>query len=536
MRSLLLCGITTLLFTTFGCTGKIERPKDTIYYNISGEPTTLSPLSSSDAYSSEVQSYVFDSLLTRDLETYEWKPVLATEWTVSKDNKIYEFKLREGVKWSDGAEFTAEDVKYSFDVIFSDKYKSVQYRSYYEGIKDVQIIDKYRVRYTTKDEYFLNFDIVAGMAILPKHFYEDSTKTEKDFNRTLIGTGVYKIGKYEKGQKITMVKNPLWWGKDLEEYKNQYQINKIVLRFISEENVYLELLKKGDLDFNGLRNEAFMKKTNGPLWEKRIVKVKTENKTPKPYTFIGWNYRHKILKDRQVRKALGMLVNRQFMIDKFEYGMADLATGPVYVQSDYANPAVKPLAFNPKEALKILKEAGWRDSNKDGILDKVINGEKTNLSITILEPNPIYVKYLTIYKEDARKVGVEINIKPIEWNSFVKLLDERNFEAVRLAWSGGSIDWDPKQIWHSSSINGVGSNFVGFSNPEVDQLIDDSRRSYDREKRIKMLRRVHELISNDYPYVFFFNNKYTLYAHNKRVQKLKDSFPYGIGQQYWIIK
>lgn len=535
MRSLLLSGITTLILFV-SCTGKIERPKNTIYYNLGGEPTTLSPLSSSDAYSSEVQGYVFDSLLTRDLETYDWKPVLAVEWSVSKDKKVYDFKLRQGVKWSDGVDFTAEDVKYSFDVIFTDKYKSVQYRSYYEGIKEVQIIDKYHVRYITRDDYFLNFDIAAGMAILPKHYYEDTTKTEKDFNKVLIGTGVYMVGKYEKGQKITLVKNPLWWGKGLPEYKDEYQIEKIVLRFIQEENVYLELLKKGDLDFNGLRNEAFMKKTNGPLWEKRVVKVKTENKTPKSYNFIGWNYRHKILKDREVRKALGMLVNRQFMIDKFEYGMAALATGPVYFQSDYANPNVKPLEFNPKGALKILKAAGWKDSDQDGILDKVINGEKTNLSITILEPNPIYVKYLTVYKEDARKVGVELNIKPIEWNSFVKLLDERNFEAVRLGWAGGSIDWDPKQIWHSSSISGVGSNFVGFSNPEVDQLIDASRRSYDRETRIKMLRRVHELISNDYPYVFFFNNKYTLYAHNKRVTKPKDTFPYGIGQQYWVIK
>lgn len=535
MRSLLLGGI-TILFLLIGCSGKIERPKNTIYYNLGGEPTTLSPLSSSDAYSSEVQGYVFDSLLTRDLETYEWKPVLATEWSVSKDKKIYEFKLREGVKWSDGKDFTAEDVKYSFDVIFSDKYKSVQYRSYYEGIKEVQIVDKYKVRYITRDDYFLNFDIAAGMAIIPKHFYEDTTKTEKDLNRTLIGTGVYMIGKYDKGQKITLVKNPYWWGKDLEEYKEEYRIDKIVLRFISEENVYLELLKKGDLDFNGLRNEAFMKKTNGPHWEKRIVKVKTENKTPKPYNFIGWNYRHKILKDREVRKALGMLVNRPFMIQKFEYGMSELATGPVYVQSDYANPNVKPVEYNPKEALKVLRNAGWKDSDQDGILDKVINGEKTNLSITILEPNPVYTKYLTIYKEDARKVGVEINIKPIEWNSFVKLLDERNFEAVRLGWSGGSIDWDPKQIWHSSSASGTGSNFIGFENAEVDRLIDASRRSYDREERIKMLRRVHEIIANDYPYVFFFNNKYTVYAHNKRVQKPRDTFPYGIGQQYWVIK
>jgi ABC-type transport system substrate-binding protein len=133
-------------------------------------------------------------------------------------------------------------------------------------------------------------------------------------------------------------------------------------------------------------------------------------------------------------------------------------------------------------------------------------------------------------------VGVDINIKNIEWNSFVKLLDEKNFEAVRLAWGGGGVDWDPKQIWHSDSIEGASSNFISYSNPEVDRLIDQARKLYDREDRIPLLRRVHKLISDDYPYIFWFNPQYSLYGHSKRVIKPKDTFKYGIGQQYWKVK
>lgn len=525
-----------LAFSTLSsCQGKNKKSSNSIYYNLGGEPTTLNPMSAADAYSSSVHAYIFESLLDKDLDTYEWKPSLATEWTISKDKRVFDFKIRPGVKWQDGVELTAEDVKFSYDVIFTDDWKAVQLRPYYEAVKDVQVIDKYTVRFTVKDDYFQNFDVCAQLTILPKHFYTNP-ENKKEFGKKLIGTGPYLFTKYDKGQKIILVKNPNWWGNTLEETKNTNLIKKIVLRFSAEENVSLELLKKGDLDFLGLRPEGFVKKTVGQVWEDKIVKVKAENKTPKGFSFIGFNFKNPILKDIEVRKALSMLFNRPLMLDKFEFNLSESASGPIYVQSDYANPDVKPVAYEPQAALKLLNQAGWKDSDKDGILDKKINGKKTNLSITILEPIQDMVKYLTIFKEDASKVGVEINIKNVEWNSFVKLLDEKNFEAVRLAWSGGGVDWDPKQIWHTDSSLGAGSNFISYSNKEVDRLIDQSRKIYDKQKRVDILRRVHFLISNDYPYIFFFNSKYSLYAHTKRVVKPKDTFIYGIGQQYWTLK
>src|SRR3989344_5643248 len=190
-----------------------------------------------------------------------------------------------------------------------------------------------------------------------------------------------------------------------------------------------------------------------------------------------------------------MLFNRPLMLDKFDYNLEEYATGPILVQSAYANREVHLVPYDPNEALKILNQAGWRDTDKDGLLDKVINGKKTKLSITIMEPTQEQMKYLTIFKEDASKVGVEIGIKNIEWNSFVKLLDEKKFEAVRLAWGGGSVDIDLKQIWHTSSSQGAGSNFISYSNPEVDRLIEQSRKTYEKEQRIPLLQKAHALIA-----------------------------------------
>jgi ABC-type transport system substrate-binding protein len=531
------CYLSIILMAFFltSCSEGPKRKSNAFNYNLGGEPTTLNPMSSSDGYSQAVHSYVFESLLTRDVDTFEWKPALATEWTISKDKKIFEFKLREGVKWHDGIELTAEDVKYSYDVIFTDEFKAVQLRSYYESIKSVEVLDKYRVRFTVKDDYFQNFDVCAGIDVLPKHFYENK-ENKKDFGRKLIGTGAYMLTKYDKGQKIILVKNPSWWGNNVESEKETNNFSKIILKFAKDENVQLELLKKGDLDLLNLQPEGFVKKTVGEIWENKIVKVKTQNKSPKGFNFIGWNFKHPILKDKQVRKALSMLFNRNLIIEKFEYNLSEPATGPIYVQSDYANPNVKAVDFNPKEALKVLNIAGWRDSDKNGILDKIIDGKKKELTLTILEPASDMMKVLTIFKEEARKIGVEINLKTIEWNSFVKLLDEKNFEGVRLAWGSGGVEWDPKQIWHSSSSQGAGSNFISYSNPEVDSLIDQARKLYEREKRIPLLQRVHQLIADDYPYIFFFNRNYTLYTHTKRIWKPKDTFQYGIGTQYWKIQ
>lgn len=526
-----------LLLTLISCRENARKKGNSITYNIGSEPATLNPLSAKDASAASVHSYIFETLLDKDLETYEWKPMLATEWSISKDKKVFDFKLREGVKWHDGREFTAEDVKYSYDVIYTDDFKAIQIRPYYDAIESVEVLDKYRVRFKVKDDYFQNFDVAATLTILPKHFYSDKkNKEEKIFGKKLVGTGPYKLNKYNRGMKIVLRQNPDWWGRKVESEKNSHLIKKINLRMVNEESVSLELLKRGDLDFQSFRPEAFVKKTNGEIWEEKIVKVKTENKTPKGYSFIGFNLKHPILKDREVRKALSMLFNRPLMLKKFEYDLSVPANGPIYVQSDYNNPEVEPVPYDPQQALKILRNAGWRDTDKDGVLDKVIKGKRTPLSITIMEPLADVMKYHTVFKEDASKVGVDIKIKNIEWNSFVKLLDEKNFEAVRLAWSGGGVEWDPKQVWHSDSIEGASSNFISYSNPEVDRLIDQARKLYEREERIPLLRRVHKIIANDYPYIFWFNPQYTLYGHTKRVIKPKETFKYGLGQQYWKVK
>jgi ABC-type transport system substrate-binding protein len=515
---------------------KTSAAGGTFNFNLTQQPTTLNPLSSSDYYASQVQSNIIEGLAARNVDTYEWEPALATKWEVSEDGLVYTFTLREGVKWHDGKPFTAEDVKFSFDAIMhpKNKYSTAHSKPYFENIKDCKIVEPNKVQFTAKKKYFANFDVVAGISVVPKHLYEDPTKEQKkELNKTIVGTGPYTLGEWRRGKYIILNKNKAWWGSEIK--KGEYNFAKVRMRFIKEGNIAIQRLEKGDLDYNSLTAEEYVKKTSGKKWGKSVKKVKYQNSAPKGYGFIAWNQKNDLFKKQEVRKALYHLIDREKMIEKYDYGLRLPATGPWYQQSIYADPSVKPIGFDPAKALELLRKNGWSDSDGDKVLDKKVNGKTVPFRFTILEPNKEFTKYLVTFQQDAKKAGIDVQIKVVEWNTFIKLLNERKFEAVRLGWSGGAVDYDPKQIWHSESANNKGSNFISYSNKKVDTLIDKARKTLEREKRIPILREVYREIAADVPYAFLFNSKFGFYGHSKRVEKPKDTFKFGVGTDYWSL-
>lgn len=508
----------------------------TFIFNLGAEPSTIHPITSTDLYSRFVKDYVLDSLLDRDAETYEWKPRLAEKWEISKDKKVFTFFLRKNAFFHDGHPVTAEDVKFSFDAVFNPAYSAAHLIPYFEGLSRVEIVDPYTVKFYTKDNYYKNFDTAASLLkVIPKHIYSDVEKSKK-MNKQIIGCGPYALDSYDRGQKIMLKKFDKWYGNSNAEYKGSYNFEYIKMTFVKEENVELEMIKKGDLDYLALTAEAYNKKTEGEPWGTKVIKYKVENSAPKSYGFIGWNFRRDLMKDRNVRLALAHLLNREEMNKKFRYGMGQLATGPYYIGSMYHSPNIKAIEYNPTKALEILKKAGWTDSNKDGVLDKMVGGKREDLRFTLIHSSKDAEKYFTMYKEDLKKAGIDMEIKYLEWNSFVKLLDDGNFDAVALAWGGGDVDEDPKQIWHSSSAVPGGSNFIAYKNPETDKLIDQARQEYDLNKRKKLLQKFDEIVAADAPYAFLFNDKFSMYATTAKIKKPADTFKYEIGRDYWWLE
>lgn len=533
-----------VVFIFVGCTKpepvnkKASDSNEATYYlALDAEPQTLNPIKSSDLYARKIFSLVVEGLAYTDLNTYEPLPALATSWEVADDGLTYTINLRKGVKFTNGEVFNAHTFKRNFDMRMDDAYEALSSRSYIENAKVVEVIDDHTLKVVFAEKYFGNFDYFAGgiLSQVPIEMYKDP---KAKLNKTVVGTGPYMLDKYDKGRSITLKKNPEWWGwKETHPYyKGIHQFDKIHFKFVKEETRQLEMLKKGQIDFIGLTAEQYVKKAVGEPWGTKVKKLEVQNSGPKGYGFVGWNFKNKLFQNKNVRVALTHLMNRQLMIDKFAYSKSELATGPWFKGSPYANKNTKPLLFDSKKAIRMLAKEGWTDSDKDGVLDKVIDGNKTDFKFTLMFSNRDSEKYFTIYKEDLKKAGIDMSLKIIEWNSFVKALDEQKFDAVNLGWGGGSVHNDPKQIWHSESAKPGGSNFISYKNAEVDKLIDEGRKIIDNKERAKEWAKVYDLIAQDAPYVFMFNKKYDHYAVTEKIGMKKPTYNYGIGQQYWYAK
>ena len=525
------------MFGLFSCTNKktklhIKR-SETFFNNLSGEPENLHPIRSTDYYSSVVQSYILESLLQRNKDTYEWEPSLAKKWKISPDGKTFTFEIFDNLKWSDGEALTVQDIKFSFEAYRNPEYGGIRYLPYFEKMDSVKILSDKKIQFTVKEAYFGNFQVIANMDIIPEHIYKDP-KTR--LSKNIIGSGPYKLENYMKGKILVLKKNLLWEGKNNLANKGKWQFKTLVFRFIKEDTDTLLRMEKEHLDFSSLSAEAFVEKTKKAPWGTRIRKVKYTNKQPSGYGYIGFNLKKPLFQDKKVRKALAHLLNRELMNKKFEYSQRELARGPWYFWSDYANPHVEAIKFDPKKAVEILKSMGWADKDKNGILEKTIKGKKKELAFTILFSNTESEKYLTLYQEDLKQVGIKLSLKVLDWTSFLRLIDDRNFDAVMLGWSGGSIDLDPKQIWHSESSQQKGSNFISYSNPEVDALIDKGRSQMNKQERIKTFRKVYRLIAKDVPYIFMFNTRRRFYGVHQRIDTPADTFNYDTGLSYWSLK
>ena len=231
-----------------------------------------------------------------------------------------------------------------------------------------------------------------------------------------------------------------------------------------------------------------------------------------------------------MRKALTMLVNRQQIIDKLLFGESVEVTASFYVMGPDYDSSLQPYPYDPEKAKSIFESKGWRDTDGDGILDK--NGKKFSFSFMYAAHSKTSERLATIMKEDFKKNGIEVGIERLEWGSFLKRVDERNFDSLILGWNM-PFESDLYQVWHSSQIKD-GSNFVSYSNPELDRLIESVRPELDYKKRIEIYRKIHSIMYEDQPYTFLFCNP-TLVALSRRFDNVK-VHKAGLDYREWVIR
>ena len=521
-----------ILLGLFACTSKQNlrnKENNTLYLSLP-QPGSLHPIRSTDLYAYKIQQSVIESLLGRDIDTYKLEPWLAHSWKIHPNRLTYTFYLRKNIFWHDGKPLTADDVHFSLKAIQDISYGGARHISYYENISKSEVINSHTIRFYAKERKYGTFEKLAtGLPVIPRHIYENK---KTGLNKILVGSGPYQLKEYKRNKKIVLEKNKNWWGLKTALFKEQYHFDQIFYRLIQDTHDELIRMSQGQLDFLSLTSESYFKKTNKPPWNETVFKKQIENKSTKGYSFIGWNLTRPLFQNKNVRKALSLLLNRTLINEKFNNNANYLSAGPIYSASDYAPSDIQPVLFNPKKALELLNRQGWSDSDKNGVLDH--HGDKKEFRFTLLFANKDTEKYLTIYQEDLKKYGIIMSLKMMEWTSFIKLIDEGQFDAVTLGWGAGSIEWYPKQIWHSASIKNQGSNFIGYNNPEVDRLIDRADKELDRSKRIQILRKVYKMIVEDHPYTFLFSPRYGFYAYSNRMEMEKPTYKYGVGvERYW---
>lgn len=482
-----------------------------------------------------ISGHVYDSLLEQDPETYEFIPSLAEKWEISPDKKVFTFWLNPNAKFSDGKPVTSADVKFTWDTIMNPKNKTVPFQSHYASFESCEAVDAKTVKFKAKTVHFKNLEKVAGLIVLPKHFYSTGD-FNKAFHSKMLGSGPYTLESIRPGERYILKRNPNYWAASLPQNVGRFNFDKLIFRSVDDPTVMHELFKKGEIDyFYYLSSKMWSTETSeGPYAKNYIVKIKAENLTPFGTQGVVWNLRRPLFQDRKVRLALSHLMNREQWIKELFYNNYVLASGPVALKSEYHSPKNKPVPYDPKAAIALLKEAGWAPG-PDGILKK---GD-TRFEFELLTDSQGSMRWLTRYQEDLKKAGIKMNIRTTDWATSIKLVDDWQFDAKEQA-RGRDVDpGDFAVAWGSDAADKKGSaNSPGYKNPQLDKLAAEVDQQFDRKKRIELVKQIDEIIGHDQPLSFaweatFFRlghwNRYS-YPNNKPYYKYSNwlsSF------QYW---
>ncbi|OGV96236.1 MAG: peptide ABC transporter substrate-binding protein [Nitrospinae bacterium RIFCSPLOWO2_02_39_17] len=431
----------------------------------------------------------------------------------TEHNPVIIFHLRKGVLFHDGHEFDARDVKFTYESIMDPRNLSPRV-SDYEPVKSLEVIDKYTVKITYKRLYSPAISTWM-MGILPEHLLNKEALTKEakakgadpnkftirdsDFNRNPVGVGPFKFKEWKSDEYIRLVKNDGYW-----EGPPNYK--EFIYRIIPD-------LLGQEMEFYAGTVDSYDAQAHQVERFKKDKRFHNFSGLSYGYTYIGYNMRRDIFKDWRVRKALGMAINVDEIIKYLFYNQAEKITGPFVKQTDYYNHNITPLPYDPEGALKLLEEAGWKKVN--GRLEK--NGKPFQFIIITNHGNELRKAIMIIAQNSWKKLGIDVRADTVEWAVFLKkYIDVGNFDAVILGWSMG-IDPDLYQIWHSSQTGPFQLNFVGYNNPEADDLIIKIRQEYDRNKQIEYCNKLHEIIYRDQPYTFLYVGKWTALMDKKIV-------------------
>ncbi|GJL64330.1 MAG: hypothetical protein NPIRA04_29840 [Nitrospirales bacterium] len=436
---------------------------------------------------------------------------------VSEHNPHILFHLRKGVRFHDGHEFDAGDVKFTYDAIMDSKNLSPR-TSNFEPIKSVEVVDAHTVNVIYKRLYSPAIDAWT-MGILPEHLLNQEAMNQEMqerelseeaqtnfgmrdslFNRQPIGSGRFQFVDWQGDEFIQLQRYEAYWDGPAE-YHEYYM--RVIPDLLTQEMEFLS----GAIDYYVAQPHQVARYKDAPSYQ-------SFSSMGFAYTYIGYNNRKPLFAEAKIRRALGMAVNVKDFLKYVVYGEGKRTTGPYSQNTEWYDQTIEPLPYDPQRALELFEEMGWR-KNADGWLEK--DGKLFEFNLITNSGNPIRQNIMTIVQNAWKKIGVKCRTQYFEWTVFLKdFVNTGEFDAVVLGWSM-DINPDLYQIWHSSQAGPQQLNFVGYRNPRADELIVRIRQEYNRDRQREFAHQLHQIIHDDQPYTFLYAPLTTLVLDKKIV-------------------
>ena len=488
------------------------------------DPSSLIYMVAGESASAQITSNIFNTLLKYN-QNLDLAGELAQRWQVSPDQKTVTFTLKPGLHWADGKPLTSADVLFTWQLVTAESTHS-PYASDYQMVKQAETPDAQTFVVHYSEAFSPALDSWAGLQILPKHLLQGQDVHTTHFAQQPVGSNYYQLKAWRHGEHLTLTRNP-------RSVLGPAYIDTLVQRIIPDRGAQFLELMADNIDSMGLDPITYARIIpSRPALQASLNQYKELGNS---YTYLGFNLKKSPFDDVRVRKAINYAIDKQEIIDGVYLGLGIAIASPYKPGTRWSNPQLTPYPYDPQQARQLLAEAGFKDSNGDGIVER--DGKALSFEILTNNGNKEREKTVVIIQRRLKEVGIDVRVRTIEWASFIsRFIKTGDFQAVVLGWGLG-LDPDQYNIWHSSQQAPGQFNFIGYHNAQVDALLEQGRREFDPDKRQQIYHAFAKALYEDSPIVYL-SAGYGLTAIHKRVQGILNPVPpagVGYDSQNWYI-
>ena len=460
-----------------------------------------------------IMAMCYEGLLSQHPTTLDFTPGLASHWKISEDKMIFEFRINPDARWWDGMPVTSDDVIATWDLRMDETILSPSEQITYGKFERPIAKSKYIVSVKAKTVNWRNFLYFSTMVLHPHHILKDLDGTAflEEYTFSVIpGTGPYILeDKNIKNQEsYTLERRKDYWAANSHFNKYKYNFDKIKISVVKDNDaLQFEKFKKGEQDiFTVNRSRRWIEETDFDAASKGWMK-KQRVFSEKPAGTSGYyfNMREWPFDDKRIRYAFCYLYNREKMNKEMYYNEYDMMNS-LYSGSIYENKNNNSFPYNPEEAMKLLREAGYRERNSDGWLVHNKSGKVLSFEIAIQKTSAYMV---TPVQQMLKEYGVDMQIKFMDYNTMIKNVNARNFNICSLGYSGLVYPNPESSLRSTLADQNDNNNVWGFKSKRVDELLDEYDICFDQKRRIEIIREIDGIFGDVRPIAFSIARNYS---------------------------